>query len=116
MYGDLEEPEETSLHWTSEPKLVRLMAGASIFMISLWITPFILGLGGRGVSWWSIPVLVTGLIGVFIGFVIFINGLYYRSKDGPFLRGCAIEGGKIERCSVTYKGEVTNMVREHTNG
>lgn len=113
MYGDLEETKETTLSWKSKPRLVRLVSGAVMFMLFLWLAPFILSFGGNGgastISWWSFPVMTTGLLGVFAGLVLFISGMYYKPKETPWLM--SFDSESLQTCTMRFNGETVRMTR-----
>lgn len=114
MYGDLEETKETILHWRSEPRMLRFVSGAATFTLFLWLTPFVLSFGGDGgmstFSWWSFPVMVTGLLGLFTGLVLFINGMYYKPKDEPTLN--SFDPDSLQTCTMRYRGEIVYLSRD----
>ncbi len=110
MYGDLEEDKEVLMSWRSNPRLLRLVTGSVTFMTFLWLTPLVISFGGAStVSWWTFPTMATGLLGIFVGFVLFINGMYYRPKSEPHL--ISFEPAILQTCVMTYKGETVYMTR-----
>lgn len=116
MYGDLEEDGEILLSWKSKPRMVRFVSGAVTFLSFLWLTPLVLSLGGDGgastISWWSFPVMVTGLLGLFTGMVLFINGLYYKPRKEPLL--VSYDPQSLQTCMFMYNGEKVHMIKKDT--